>query len=119
MGCRSLGRINPGRYSRSGDDLSLIDQAVIAKDMSLGIILDPLRGTCRGCCLGLGLLICPLPWRGLPSSRLLGLPGGHGFQVSVMVDAVVSCGVVPLETGMFGVIVPKQMIFPAVPETVV
>jgi hypothetical protein len=36
-----------------------------------------------------------------------------------MVDADVSCGVVPLETGILGVIVPKQMIFPAVPETVV
>jgi hypothetical protein len=35
-----------------------------------------------------------------------------------MVEAVVSCGVVPLETGMFGVIVPKQMILPA-PEDAV
>ena len=35
-----------------------------------------------------------------------------------MVEAVVSCGVVPTETGMFGVIVPKQMILPVPDEPV-
>ena len=35
-----------------------------------------------------------------------------------MVDAVVSLGVVPVETGMLGVIVPKQMILPTPVEAV-
>jgi hypothetical protein len=114
------GGIDAGRDPRTRDNLSLIDLSVIAKNVGLRIVLLARRCGCLGrCCLGLGLFRSSFPSRHLPLGRLLGFSRGHWTQVSTMVVPVASCGVVPFETGMFGVIVPKHMILPAVPDTVV
>src|SRR4051794_33548338 len=68
-----LSRIaNTRSYTRPRDNLPLINLAIIAKDMSLGIEV-------RRCFLGSlrSSLLCCLPWFSLFPCRLLGFPRGH------------------------------------------